>query len=147
MAHERDIDVALSVFDNKAKQPTDAELARALKSSFVFWNELKQRIASRFKPLTCEWGFTSKTTGWGLRLKRKERIVLYMTPCAGHFLASFALGEKAVQAAHEAKLPSSLLQIVDSAKKYAEGRGVRLKVTSARDVANVEKLAVIKMSL
>jgi hypothetical protein len=69
-----------------------------------------------------------------------------MTPCAGHFLASFALGEKAVRAAHEAKLPSSLLKIIDSAKKYAEGRGVRLKVTSARDVRNIEKLAVIKMS-
>ena len=69
-----------------------------------------------------------------------------MTPCAGHFLASFALGEKAVQAAYKAKLPISLLQIIDSARKYAEGRGVRLKVTSARDVRNIEKLAVIKMS-
>ena len=146
MAHERDIDVALSVFDDKAKQPTEADLARALKGSFVFWNELKERLASRFSPLTFEWGFTGKTTGWGLRLKHKERVILYMTPCAGHFLASFALGEKAVQAAHEAKLPSSLLQIIDSARKYAEGRGVRLKVTSARDVRNIQKLAVIKMS-
>ena len=28
-----------------------------------------------------------------------------MTPRAGHFLASFALGEKAVKAAHEDDLP------------------------------------------
>ena len=138
--------MALSVFDDKARQPTDAELARALKGSFVFWNELKKRIASTFTPLTFEWGFTSKTTGWGLRLKHKERIILYMTPCEGHFLASFALGEKAVQAAHEANLPSSIVKILDSARKYAEGRGVRLKVKSARDVRNIEKLAVVKMS-
>jgi hypothetical protein len=135
------------VFIDKSRPPTEADLARVLEGSFAFWNELKERIASRFSPLTFEWGYASKTTGWGLRLKHKERIILYMTPCAGHFLASFALGEKAVQAAHEAKLPSSLLKVIDSARKYAEGRGVRLKVTSTRDVRNIEKLAVIKMSI
>jgi hypothetical protein len=138
--------MAVSVFDDKSRQPTEADLARALKGSFVFWNELKERISSRFTPLTFEWGFTSKTTGWGLRLKRKDRIVLYMTPCDGYFLASFALGEKAVQAAHKGDLPSSLLKIIDSARKFAEGRGVRLKVTTGSDVRHAEKLAVIKMS-
>jgi Protein of unknown function (DUF3788) len=138
--------VALSVFDDKARQPTEADLARALKRSFVFWNDLKEQIASRFTPLTFEWGFSSKSTGWGLRLKHKERIILYMTPCEGHFLASFALGDKAVQAARNSKLPAAIMQVVDGAQKYPEGRGVRLKVTSARDVRNIEKLAVIKMS-
>ena len=138
--------MALSVFDDKARQPTEADLARALKGSFVFWNELKESIASRFAPLTFEWGFTGKTTGWGMRLKHKERIVLYLTPGDGYFLASFVLGEKAVQAAHEAKLPTAILKLIDNAKKYAEGRGVRFKVTSVRDVRNIEKLAAIKMS-
>jgi hypothetical protein len=140
------VNVALSIFDDKSNPPTDVDLESALKGSFVFWNELKEQIASGFTPLTFEWGFTSKSTGWGLRLKHKERIILYMTPCEGHFLASFALGEKAVKAAHGANLPSSVLKIIDSAKKYAEGRGIRLKVTSARDVRNIEELAVIKMS-
>ena len=138
--------VELIVFDDKSQQPTDADLARALKSSFVFWNELKEQIAARFPPVNFEWGFTSKTTGWGLRLKHKDRIILYMKPGDGYFLASFVLGEKAVKAAHEAKLPSSILTTIDSAKKYAEGRGVRFKVTGARDVRNIEKLAMIKMS-
>lgn len=138
--------MALSVFDDKARQPTEADLAKALKGSFVFWNELKERIASRFAPLTFEWGFAGKAYGWGLRLKHKKRAILYMTPCEAYFLASFALGEKAVEAAHEADLPSTLLEIIDSAKRFAEGRGVRLKVASARDVRHIEKLAVIKMS-
>jgi len=81
-----------------------------------------------------------------LRLKHKKRAVLYMTPCEGYFLASFALGEKAVQAAHDSNLPASVVQLIDGAKKYAEGRGVRLKVTSTRDVRYIEKLAIIKMS-
>jgi hypothetical protein len=138
--------MALSIFDDKTKPPKDAELATALKDSFLFWNELKKLIALRFKPLSIEWGYTSKTTGWGMRLKNRERTILYMTPRDGHFLASFALGEKAVKAAHEDDLPLSVLKIVDNAKKYAEGRGVRLEVRDGRDVRNVEKLAAIKMS-
>jgi len=138
--------MALSIFDDKTKPPKDADLATALKDSFLFWNELKKLIALRFKPLSIEWGYTSKTTGWGMRLKNRETTILYMTPRDGHFLASFALGEKAVKAAHEDDLPLSVLKIVDNAKKYAEGRGVRLEVRDGRDVRNVEKLAAIKMS-
>ena len=138
--------MALSVFDDKAKQPEDTDLARVLKRSFASWNKLKALIASRFPPLSVDWGFAGKTYGWGLRLKQKKRTVLYMTPCEGHFLASFALGEKAVAAAHISDLPTTVLQFIDSAKKYAEGRGVRLKVRNAKDVRYVETLAVIKMS-
>lgn len=136
----------MSAFDDKSRPPRVDDLAATLGNTFVFWNELKRRIASRFAPLSEEWGFASKKTGWGLRLKREKRIILYMTPCRGFFMASFALGEKAVKTAHESDLPVSVLKVIDNARKYAEGRGVRLEVRSAEDVHNVEKLAVIKMS-
>ena len=138
--------MALSAFDDKSRQPQDHDLAATLGSTFVFWNELKSLMASRFAPLSIEWGFTSKKTGWGLRLKREKRTILYMTPCKGYFLASFALGEKAVKAAHESDLPVSVLKVIDNAKKYGEGRGVRLEVRSVEDVRNVEKIATIKMA-
>ncbi len=138
--------MALSAFDDKTRPPQEAELAATLGRTFVLWNDLQSRLAARFGSLSPEWGFASKATGWGLRVKQEKRTILYMTPCAGYFLASFALGEKAVQAAHESDLPASVLEIVDSAKKYAEGRGVRLAVKTAKDVRNVEKLALIKMA-
>lgn len=138
--------MALSIFDDRSRPPRESELAIALKDSFIYWNELKKLISLRFKPLSCDWGFASKTTGWGMRLRNKDRTVLYMTPCQGYFLASFALGEKAVKAAHEDDLPASVLKVIDTATKYAEGRGVRLKVRNRRDLRNIEKLAAIKMS-
>jgi hypothetical protein len=137
---------ALSAFDDKLKQPQDEDLAATLGSTHVLWNELKRSIASRFATLSIEWGFTSKKTGWGLRLKHEKRTILYMTPSKGYFLVSLALGEKAVKAAHESDLPVSILKTIDNAKKYAEGRGIRLEVRSVEDVRNVEKLAVIKMA-
>ena len=135
----------MSVFFDKSRPPRDDDVAATLGSTFVFWKELKGLIASRFAPLSMEWGFTSKKTGWGLRLKREKRTLLYMTPFRGYFTASFALGEKAVKAAHRSDLPVSVLKVIDNAKKYAEGRGVRLEVRSAEDVHDVEKLAEIKM--
>lgn len=138
--------MALSIFDDNSRPPKKAELEMALKDSFVFWNDLKKLLALRIKPLSFEWGFASKTTGWSMRLKTNKRTILYMTPCEGYFLASLALGEKAVKAAHEDALPASVLNVIDDAKKYAEGRGVRLKVRNGRDVRNVEKLAAIKLA-
>jgi hypothetical protein len=138
--------MTLSAFDDKSRLPHDNDLAAKLGSTFVLWNSLKRIIASEFTPLSTEWGFSSKKTGWGLRLKMEKRTILYMTPCEGYFLASFALGEKAVKAAHESDLPASILEVIDNAKKYTEGRGVRLEVRSAEDVRNVEKLALIKMA-
>jgi hypothetical protein len=138
--------MTLSVFSDKSRLPQDNDLAATLGSTFDFWNELKRLIASKFAPLSVEWGYASKKTGWGLRLKREKRTILYMTPREGYFMVSFALGEKAVKAAHESDLPISVLKVIGGAKKYAEGRGVRLEVRSAEDVRNVEKLAVIKMA-
>jgi hypothetical protein len=48
--------MALSAFDDKSKPPQDDDLAATLGSTFVFWNELKRLIASRFAPLSIEWG-------------------------------------------------------------------------------------------
>jgi hypothetical protein len=138
--------MALSAFDDRSRQPTDDDLASMLGDTAIQWNELKILIALKFAPVTFEWGYTSKSTGWGLRLKSEKRTIMYMTPCEGYFLASFALGEKAVKTAHDSDLPASVLDTIDGSKKYAEGRGVRLEVRTAGDVGNIEKLAMIKMA-
>ena len=62
--------MALSAFTDKSKHPADEDLAVTLGSSFIYWNETKSVITSRFAPLTIEWGYASKSTGWGLRLKK-----------------------------------------------------------------------------
>jgi hypothetical protein len=138
--------MSLNAFNYKSRPPRNDELATTLGNAFVFWNELKKHIASRFTPLQTEWGFTSKKTGWGLRLKQEKRTILYMMPCQCYFFTYFALGEKAVKATHESDLSASVLKIIDNAKKYAEGRGVRIEGRSADDARKVEKLAIIKMA-
>ncbi len=136
--------MALSAFEDKANPPDEQALRAVLGKTCPLWNKLKEAVSTAHAPVAEEWGFASKSTGWGLRLKKKDRVILYMTPCRGFFLASFALGEKAVRAAHEGKLPDAILKVIDAAPKYAEGRGVRIEVRTGKDVAAVEKLVAIK---
>jgi hypothetical protein len=138
--------MTLSAFDDKTRPPRADELAAVLGKKYSLWADLQSRITARFVPLSTAWGYASKSTGWGLRLKQEKRTVLYMTPCQGYFLASFALGEKAVKAAHASKLSAEVLDVIDNAPRYAEGRGVRFEVRSAKDVRNVEQVASIKMA-
>lgn len=136
--------MALSAFDDKSKQPNDDELAQVLGKSHSFWIELQKEVCALFSPARIEWGYASNSTGWGMRVKTKRRVIVYMTPCHGYFLASFALGEKAVQAAHSVKLPAEIITAIDSAPKYAEGRGVRIEVRTRADVKAIAKLAAMK---
>jgi len=108
------------------------------------WGQLQKGLQAAYGPLAEEWHF-GKAFGWSFRLKEKTRAVVYMTPRRGHFLASFALGEKACLAAEDAGLPQAMLALIRDAPRYAEGRGVRIPVRTKRDLAGVEKLAAIKM--
>jgi len=107
---------------------------------------LKSHLTSEYGPITEEWVYSGKPWGWALRLKQKERAIVYLTPCKGYFYAGFAFGEKAVTAAHQSDLAVSVMSIIDSAKKYAEGRAVRVEIKNAKAVSAVKKLVSIKMA-
>jgi hypothetical protein len=111
----------------------------------ALWTQLTERLHAAYDPLTEDWGFAGAAYGWSLRLKKTKRALVYLTPCRGHFLASFALGEKACAAALERGLPREILDRIDAAPRYAEGRGVRIPVRTRKDVDHVQQIAAIKV--
>jgi uncharacterized protein DUF3788 len=136
--------MAISAFDDKAAPPIDADLRSTLGAAYAAWTRLPALIAGRFGPVTDVWKFTSASTGWGMRLLHNGRVIVYMTPQRKQFLVSFSLGEKAVAAARAAKLHASVLEAIEAAPRYAEGRGVRILVRSSRQLAPLAQLAQIK---
>jgi len=133
--------MALGAFTDRTRPPGEKELAVALGRAAAPWRDLRTRVEDTCPPIAAEWGFS---TGWSLRLKRGKRVLVYMLPCEGHFLASFALGEKAVAAAIAAKLPPTVLATIAAAPRYAEGRGVRFEVRAATQVKSIAALVAIK---
>jgi len=135
-----------SAFLDRGSPPAERALAEVLGKGHGLWAELRADLSRDFAPLDGKWSFSGKSHGWILQLRQKQRTVLYMVPCAGYFVASFALGEKACQAAQGSRLPTRVREIIQHAPKYPEGRGVRLEVRKTKDLANVEALASIKMA-
>ena len=138
--------MALSAFDDKSRSPDPGQLRDALGPAGSLWRQLLARAAQRDPSVVQLWHFAGSKYGWSLRVKRKDRIILHMTPSRGHFLAGIVLGEKAVAAARANGLPKPLLAAIEEAPRYAEGRGIRREVSSARDLRLVTRLLELKMS-
>jgi uncharacterized protein DUF3788 len=134
-----------NAFIGKSHQPSDRELAEVLGSSAKLWNQLVSDLARENGVDTQEWTSLSKKYGWSLRLKLEKRNIVYLSPHSGCFTASFALGDRAIHAARAGGLPVSVIKLIDEAKRYAEGTGVRIDVKGAKDIAIVKKLAAIKL--
>ncbi len=140
--------VPLSFFHVKNIPPSDDALRSALAGAAGLWRELIEQLAVDIAPLAFVWRFTTKSTGWSLRVKRGERNILYLTPCEGHFLVSIGLGERAAAAARKSELREAIVPLIDAAPKYAEGRGIRFEVHGGEGekVAIALSLAVAKIA-
>ena len=122
-------------------------LARNLAGlAFKLWNDLRDRIVKQYDLAVVAWSYGGKKYGWSLKLANKRRAVLYMMPDEGHFRAAMAFSEQAVEAVRQSDLPNEIIDMIDNAPKYPEGRAVRLVVNTVAAARLVEKLAAIKMA-
>jgi hypothetical protein len=137
--------MALSVFGDKARMPGSEEVARELGRSWAAWEALTTWLQARFEPVAEEWAFGGEKWGWTLRVKRKKRTIIYLTPCSKYFRVGFVLGEKAVKSALKCALPAGVASEIKTAQKYPEGRVVRLEIRFKKELAAVKMLAEAKM--
>ncbi len=135
-----------SVFHNKAKEPTASELDKALGETAMLLKNIEQHVLEQYGELTHEWKFYSRKAGWTLALALKGRRVLHVIPQSSLFTVVFTLGKRAVSTALESNLPDGIMSAIESAREYAEGRSIRIDVTTADNVAIVKQLVAIKMS-
>ena len=135
-----------NAFINHAARPTPEELATALGPTATIWNKLVGCLADEYGLNVQEWNSYSLKAGWSMRLKLKKRNILYMSPCKDYFRVAFILGDKAVKAARQIKLPKSVAEAIEDAPRYPEGTGVRLIVKRMSDLPAIQKLAAIKLA-
>ena len=134
----------LSAFGDKSRTPGADDLRRVLGKSAPLWDLLIAETRDAPAPIAGEWRFAGAKYGWSLRLRRRDRVVLYMTPQSGQFLLGLALGVKAIASAGNT-LPERVRALIDEAPHYAEGRGIRFPIRKEADVAAAGQLAALKM--
>ncbi len=136
--------MALSVLDDKAVVPDEKQLAVAIGKSIRLWSEIRGHIFERYGKVVEEWSYSGKNYGWSWRAKQGKRALVYLIPQKGFFLAAFCFGDKAVAMIEASDVPEAIKAELRSAKKYVEGRGVRIAIRKAGDVKIIRTLLEIK---
>jgi hypothetical protein len=132
-----------NVFLDKAVQPTAAILAKSLGPRAKYLGELKHHVPG---PLTEQWKHYGKTIGWTLKLLKGKRNLCFIVAGKNCFTISFVFGDRAVEAVERSGLPAELVEQLVNARKYVEGRGVRIEVKSRRAMEHAKILLDIKQS-
>ena len=137
----------MNAFVGRTAQPSEEEVANALGASLKIWREFIAWMAEKEGVAEQEWkGPVAKKYGWSLRLKKKGRNIIYLSPGNDCFMASFVLSDKAISAAKAEHLPQAVQDALAAAPRYPEGNGLRLLVHRAGDLAAIRKIAAIKVA-
>jgi len=132
--------------DQYPQPPTEHELAEMLGRVKANWDVLNKYLVETFEPVSSEWKSYSKKVPWTLQLKHKKRTIIYLTPEKRNFMAVLVYGDKAVKIASDSNLPPDIMTSINEARKYVEGRPIRIQVRTKKDIVLVKKLVAIKMS-
>ena len=138
--------MSVSVFEDKATMPDDKMLAKALGKSNRLWQEIKKHLKAEYGELIEEWKFYGQKSGWILKTLRRKRNLFFFIPLKGYFQVSFVFGDKAVAVVEKSDLPKKIITELKNARKYAEGRGLRIDVKNSADVEHIKKLVEIKVN-
>ena len=136
--------MALSIFDDKDKFPTESELKAALEGSYDCWKSIIDFVFQSYAKTEAVWSFSGVKYGWSLRLKEKKRAIVYLIPCDKFFKMGIVFGEKATADCRKSDISKSVLAQIEAAPVYAEGRGIRFDLTDSKLLEDVKKLILIK---
>ena len=136
----------INAFVGRTSPPTAEEVTAALGPSAPVWNQFVEWIEDEKGVTTEEWKSDAPKYGWSLRLKRKDRTIVYLAPCDGCFRVAFVLGNRAIEAARRTRFPGKVAGIISESPHYGEGTGVRLIVKKPADLPPIRKLAEIKLA-
>ena len=131
---------------NRAQRPSKRDVAMELGSSLLFWDHIVASLSETHGSIEEEWKTSKSDFGWMCLLKHKKRTLVYLTPDKSEIRVAIVLGERAVGLALASRLPAEIKLLIEAARPYAEGRGIRFPVASVEDVATVIDLVAIKTS-
>ncbi len=135
-----------SIFTDKNIEPAIDQLHQGLGESFHIWKHLQEFTVSQYPEAVGQWHFSGEKFGWSYRIKDKKRVLLYLLPRDQFFKAAFVFGQKAFDQIMESRISETIKTELKEAKKYAEGRGIRIEVKDTSNLQDLEQLIRIKIS-
>ena len=135
-----------SIFMDKDSPPSGEDLKQALGSSYNLWMEIRNGVLEKYPDGKEDWNFPGKKYGWSFRIKDKKRAIIYFLPRREEFLVAFVFGGKAFEAIQKSEVSSKIVSDLETAKVYAEGRGVRIPVPDQSALKDIFTLIDFKLA-
>ena len=124
----------------KPTAPTRSEIDAVIGDG----SALLEAFLARNPELRPEWKYYGAKYGWGLKLFLKKRNMCFVGHEPGGLALSFIYGERAFERLIGSDLPAEVREVAESAKRYPEGRGVRLVLRDASDLDAAQLLLEVK---
>lgn len=134
-----------SAFMDKSSPPDDRAFSAVLGNSFKTWVEIRDSVQKEYGPAVEEWKYYGVKSGWTMKFLLKKRNLFFLSAQEKFFRIAFVFGDRAVDTIAKSDLPPALIREVKDAKRYPEGRGLRLEVRNRSLVRDVLKLVDIKV--
>ena len=115
-------------FSDPAAAPTVLSLKQALKSSFPFYERLKQQ-SEGYKQ---EWKF-SKSSGWSEKVWDGKKALFYFIPLNGSFKISLTVREQEREQLLKDNSMKTMHPMLQDAKKYPEGYALFFTIRNEDD--------------
>jgi hypothetical protein len=138
--------MANKIFLDKSNKPDEQSLLKALGAKYKYWQEIRRTLDQEYQGLVEEWKYYGQKSGWTLKLLYKKRNLFFFAPYDTYFIIAFVFGDKAVAAIEKSDLPKDMIEELVNAKKYIEGRGLRIIVKTRNDIKHIKKLVEIKIN-
>jgi hypothetical protein len=135
------------VFLSKEVKPTEELIKENLLDTYSQLEEIREYIDDTFGETLEEWKYYGKKLGWTLKKFYKKRNLFFIGMYKGYFIISFVFGERAVNSVLDSGIDTVLKKELSEARKYAEGRGLSIKVEDDRYLQDIKKLLQIKVNI
>lgn len=133
-----------SIFTDKDKQPNAHNLKESLGDTYQLWHLITEDVFSKYPKGVEEWSYSKY--GWSFRIKDKKRAIIYLMPRDRLFKVAFVFGQKATDMIMKSHIANSIKSELQSARAYAEGRGIRIEIMDKMIMGDIKELINIKLA-
>ena len=133
------------VFNKKDAMPDEEMVRKALGSSYAYLENIRQFVKEEIGETVEEWKFYGQKLGWTLKKYLKKRNLFFIGMYPGYFRIAFVFGDRAANNVFDSDIAEVLKKELSEARKYAEGRGINIKVDDDTYLDDIKELIRIKV--
>ncbi len=137
--------MSIGLFNDKNRQPTEAEVAEAVGAMLPTWQALVQFIEEHY-PSQEDFKFLyGKKYGWARRFRIKGKLLASLYPTKNGFTVQINLSPQAIETVQHSKPGRNVQQAIERANPYPEGRWLFIRVESEHDIRDIHQLLALRV--